>query len=768
MKQEEPAQEKQILRLDGMDQFFLPYHLFTFDGVLLYANNAARTYWNETHMSLLNHSVFELFPHINSEAWAESVSKLKKTEIQHVNISPQLQAGMIVLDENEYIQLIILPEDEKKGSTRKNTRLPTDFVHKKHLKDLFSNSEHFVSLLDTKGILLNLNDKALSLGRYKPGDALGQHFYDTLSTSSAVLDKQSLEDAINKAANGLSTSFQTEIKSPDGKRMHIEFVLKPVNNRSGKVEYILSEGKDITHSPSQKKGFLRDAEIYRRIGRSLSRGGILIINKELKYVLAEGSIFEDLGFENAHQMENRFVEEIHDGAQRKLLSGAFRKALAGETLSFEATARNKKRYSISIYPIYNESGEIENALLSAFDISESKRATKKLEQEVAYFKRSESLYRLLARSLPGGLFILFDRDIRYLLIEGQGMEIMGLEKEKVEGRRLQDLDPVSYQEGLHYYRQALEGRTISFEKKYEDKNAWFHWTFQPFYNEDGSIEGGMVIGSNINKLKETEERYNTTIKELREANNQLKIENGVRQLIQKNLQEQTKELEQKNLELEQFAYVASHDLQEPLRMVSSYTQLLQSRYRDKLDAGAEEFISYAIEGATRMQSLINDLLFYSRVGRKEMSFEKINLGIVLQLVMRNLALLLEETNAIIEFKHLPFVNADASQMVQLFQNLISNAIKFRKKDQQSKIVISYKETERFFVVSVKDNGIGISMEYKDRIFQIFQRLHTRDKYPGTGIGLAICKKIVERHGGEIWVESELGAGTTFLFTLQKQ
>ncbi|WP_022851175.1 ATP-binding protein [Limisalsivibrio acetivorans] len=231
------------------------------------------------------------------------------------------------------------------------------------------------------------------------------------------------------------------------------------------------------------------------------------------------------------------------------------------------------------------------------------------------------------------------------------------------------------------------------------------------------------------------------------------------------LGERTDELERSNEELEQFAYIASHDLQEPLRMIASYTQLLKKRYSDKLDEDAIEFIDYAVDGANRMQVLINDLLKYSRVGTKGEEFTHVNMNDVLDMVKANLKAPIEETGAVVEHGKLPTIMADSSQMVQLFQNLIGNAIKFRKEGETPKIEIFTEKKGKFFRFGVKDNGIGIEEKYLERIFVIFQRLHTRDEFPGTGIGLAICKKIVERHGGEITVESISGEGSTFLFTL---
>jgi PAS domain S-box-containing protein len=238
-----------------------------------------------------------------------------------------------------------------------------------------------------------------------------------------------------------------------------------------------------------------------------------------------------------------------------------------------------------------------------------------------------------------------------------------------------------------------------------------------------------------------------------------------RQRTEEALARQAAELARSNSDLEQFAYVASHDLQEPLRMVASYTQLLGRRYADRLDDDAREFIGYAVDGVTRMQSLINDLLAYSRVGTRGDEFAETDTSAVLARVLATLGAAIEENDAVVSFDALPTIRADAGQLAQLFQNLIGNAIKFRRPEVAPRVHIGAERQERGWLFSVRDNGIGIGPEYADRIFIIFQRLHSRSEYPGTGIGLSICKKIVERHGGEIRMESTPGEGTTFLFDI---
>jgi PAS domain S-box-containing protein len=268
-------------------------------------------------------------------------------------------------------------------------------------------------------------------------------------------------------------------------------------------------------------------------------------------------------------------------------------------------------------------------------------------------------------------------------------------------------------------------------------------TISPIRDERGIVIGASKIARDITARKQAEKRLAQQAEEL------------TRRMA---------ELARSNADLEQFAYVASHDLQEPLRMVTAYTQLLAERYRGKLDANADRFMGYAIEGAQRMQVLIQDLLAFSRVGKQDLYRQKVDCGSVMKDVLRALAPSVAESAAVVSYGVLPVLWADRTLLAQVFQNLIGNAIKFRRQ-MPPVITVTAESNPREWRFRVSDNGIGIAAEHAENIFAVFQRLHARSEYPGNGIGLSICKKIVERYGGRIWVKSEIGIGSTFVFTI---
>jgi signal transduction histidine kinase len=318
--------------------------------------------------------------------------------------------------------------------------------------------------------------------------------------------------------------------------------------------------------------------------------------------------------------------------------------------------------------------------------------------------------------------------------------------------------------GSHYYPLAKQPHLFGFLlMRAADEQA-----LTPYVDFISNIANSIanVLDSRLHhsQLAKTADLLLQRSYELQASNQKLEVEVRERERAEATQAALSQDLQRSNAELEQLAYVASHDLQEPLRMVTSYMQLLEQKYGGRLDSEAHEFIGFAVDGAKRMQALINDLLTYSRVGSETIPMEPVDCNDLLDNTLKSLRLAIAESGAEIKRGDLPVVMGNAPQLTQLFQNLLSNAIKFRG-EQPLRVDVSAVPDGPFWCFSVQDNGIGIESEYFDRIFVMFQRLHSRSAYAGTGIGLAICKKIVERHGGRIWAESAPGRGALFRFTL---
>lgn len=391
----------------------------------------------------------------------------------------------------------------------------------------------------------------------------------------------------------------------------------------------------------------------------------------------------------------------------------------------------------------NKSGEIRTGLFSSEivnikgepciitalnDITKRKKAEENLKQ-------SEEKYYNLFNSVSDAVYVMDRETGKVLDVNDTACKMYGYTRE--EWLTMTNTDVSAEPEKTKKATKELPDKIpVRFHKKKDGTVFPLEITLGTFY-----LEGKQAIiaaGRDITERKQAEEK----------------------------IRKYTEELQRSNKELEQFAYVASHDLQEPLRMVSSYTQLLERRYKDKLDRDAMDFIEFAVDGANRMKKLINDLLEYSRVTTRGKPFKKVDSHLIMGRAIANMQQAIAETAAIVTNDDLPSIWVDESQMVRVFQNLIDNALKFRGRE-SPRIHVSSQQGDGQWIFSIRDNGIGIEKQYEERVFEIFQRLHGRAEYPGTGIGLAICRRIVQRHGGKIWFESQPGRGTAFYFTISK-
>ena len=356
--------------------------------------------------------------------------------------------------------------------------------------------------------------------------------------------------------------------------------------------------------------------------------------------------------------------------------------------------------------------------------------------------KAEKRFETIFKSSPSGI-IISRNEGEIIHVNPTFANMVGERAEQLEGANIFDF---TYEEDLKETKKLLQmlnkGKINEYdiEKRYVKKNGEVFWakTWVSLMERDGDDVYRVAVVENIDRRKKAEQK----------------------------LEEKNKELTEINQELEHFAYVASHDLREPLRTIASFIQILNKRYGETLDEDGKQFMGFVVEGAKRMQLLIRDLLEYSRVNRFNTDYEKVDLNEVFNTVNRVLKEKIDSTDALILAENLPVIQGNKIQLTQVFQNLIDNAIKFRGK-KKPEITITVEELPSKWRIAVSDNGIGISPEYHQRIFIIFQRLHTHEEYTGTGIGLALCKKIIALHGGEVWVESKKNKGTTFTFTIKK-
>lgn len=418
---------------------------------------------------------------------------------------------------------------------------------------------------------------------------------------------------------------------------------------------------------------------------------------------------------------------------------------------------NPRNMEVHCYPIFDTEGNVVQVIEYSLEITERRRAEEMLRQ-------SEEKYRTLYDSSSDAIMLLDEKG--FFDCNDSTLRIFGFsKKEDFTKVHPSQVSPPYQPDGVDSLTAANKKIAEAFRKGTNQ----FEWVHRKKNGEDFfadvlltafNFKGKQVLQATVRDISERKKAD----EELRKARNELEMR--VRERTSE-LAQLLEELKRSNAELEQFAYVASHDLQEPLRMVASYVQLLERRYKGRLDPDADEFIAFAVDGAKRMQDMINSLLQLSRVTTRGKPFEPVDCNTILDQVRFDMRITIEESCAIISHDPLPTVYADASQLDRVFQNLIGNAIKFRD-EAHPRIHIGVERKENEWIFSVKDNGIGFELKQSNRLFMMFQRLQNGAKYPGTGMGLAICKKIIERHGGRIWAESEIGKGSIFYFTLPKR
>jgi PAS domain S-box-containing protein len=576
-----------------------------------------------------------------------------------------------------------------------------------------------------------------SLG-YRPEELIGRTFLELNILTPESLS-QAASDAIHVLSGGHIELAEYQFIAKDGSVRFGE-VSGAAQTRDGKIVGVISVARDITDRKLAESAREESDRNYRLLAENTT-DTVAIIDMDLNIRWISDSSRETTGYsfeeQRALPLEKQMTAESMERAM-ELYALALDEEKKGISpldrhydIELEICRKDGSTFwSENIFHFIREDqGRATGILMQGRDISRRKQAEEALLREKHFTDA-------LIDNLPATFWVV-DDNVKFIRWNSNQEKVLGYSPDKLSRiNPLKIIVPEDRQRVASRFMEAFQGSCEEVETyviKETGQTVPYQLSFAPL--TVGGRQYLMGFGIDISARKQAESK----------------------------LQKIMDDLKRSNEELEQFAYVASHDLQEPLRMVSSYVQLLEKRYRDKLDTDAIDFINFAVDGSRRMQNLINDLLSYSRVGSRGKPFQPVDSSAIYNAAVNNLQIAIRENEAYIEHGELPRVTADEGQMVQVFQNLIGNAIKFHGKDSPH-VIVNADRVNGNWIFSVKDNGIGISRQFFDRIFMVFQRLHGNE-YPGTGIGLSIARKIIQRHGGQIWVESELDKGSTFYFSI---
>jgi PAS domain S-box-containing protein len=717
------------------------------EGCLLYANSAAlKIYGVKTIAQLRNKTIPGLTDREepskkirrHQKGLATNLKLLKEARlVTHDDIVRNVEVVVSRINyKGEKAEQITIRDIDKLKSSEESLS-----ASEAKYRELVENSRTIILKMDYEGKFTFVNEFAQKFFGYSEEEIIGKTAFETIvpkvettGRNLAPLIKNIYDDPDKFTIN------INENKKRDGTRVWIEWHNKALFNNEGKRIGHLAIGIDISERKQAELKLTENEQLYRAIGESIEYG-IWICDPDGRNTYASESFLNLVGITQEQCSEFGWGKVLHpDDAEHTI-------AAWKECVSTGATWNREHRFKgvdgnwhpilARGIPVKNEKDEIRCWAGINLDISQLRTAEEQLK------KTNEKLNLALENGNIGTWE--WDIDTGIVIVDERINSIFGFEP-GTSVITYEDFEKRLVEEDVPHMREAAR-KTI--EENVPFETVYRIWNLR---GDDNYISSKAILkrDNGVKPLKMTGVCYDVT---------------AMQKDTEKVLVKLNEELLRSNKDLQQFAYAASHDLQEPLRMVSSFTQMLAQRYESLLDENGKEYIKYAVDGSKRMYDLINGLLAYSRVQTKGKEFAIIHLKDVVEKVIKNLKLKISERGAKISFSKLPSVYADEHQMIQLIQNLLENSLKFSTS--APVITISSKSNNSHFTISIRDNGIGIEPQYFERIFMIFQRLHLKEEFDGTGIGLAICKRIVERHDGKIWIESVPGKGTTFFFTIPK-
>lgn len=636
--------------------------------------------------------------------------------------------------------------DEGEG-TYINFGMAQDITAIKEAEQALTQSKQFIekvtATIPDHVSIFNILTNELVYYNFYFGEFLGIPFEERPESMYDMFFDEDKEKAV-KEFQKLATLKENEIftsvtryKHRDGSVKHLLSRVTPFSfNADGSVKEILSSTIDVTESKEAELKTLRSEKLYKTIAENIPNGSVVAFDTDLRFTLAEGPLLQKQSINPDDIVGKTAYESRPNGQTWQYMIPYFEQVLQGKSFYLEVPDP-KFHYHILLKPLY-DGDKIYGGLNITLDVKEIKETQSALT-------KSEEERKAILLALPD---VVLQVDITGRIINFYPGESFTDELKALNfvGMNVKNYIPAEdYTTVLRVLKAAIEtGEMQTYEYVHRKRDQDLFFEFRTLRISDTQA---VVIIRNVTSLRKTQNDLNNKIGELSDKNT----------VLEKYITS--------NAELEKFAYIASHDLREPVRSIISFAQLVQRRNTGIISNESQEHLDSIINSGHRMYSLIHGLLDYSRITSDNKSIRLNNLIDVLRKVKADVKTAADEANAEITVGDLPEIRCDELQVRQLFQNLISNAIKFRHADHAPVIEVSAKHENDEWLFMVKDNGIGLDMKYKDQIFNIFSRLHTVDKYQGSGIGLALCKKIVDRHGGKIWVESEPGKGTAFYFTL---
>jgi PAS domain S-box-containing protein len=607
-------------------------------------------------------------------------------------------------------------------------------------RSLLEASPDAMVVVSANGEIVLLNAQAEKQFAYRRDELLGQNVKSIIPEGFA---ERLIADGTRTAAEALAQQIGTGIelngRRKDGSQFPIEIMLSPLESAEGTL--VTAAIRDVTEHKNAEKHLAQMEARYRGLLEA-APDAMVVVNRNGEIVLLNVQAEKQFGYRRDELLGQKVKSIIPEGFAERLIADGTRtaaEALAQQIgTGIELSGRRKDGSEFPIEIMLSPLESAEGILVTAAirDITERKRVEDALRE-------SEERFRLMASGIKDYANVMLDPEGFIVSWNEGGERLKGYRAEEIIGQHFSRFySAEDIRKGLPAMELKQAKETGRFEgegwRVRKDGSRFLaNIVITAFRDEKGQLRGFGKITRDITERRRAEEHLTKTMEDLKRSND----------------------------ELGQFAYVASHDLQEPLRMVASYTQLLAQRYKGRLDSDADEFIAFAVDGCNRMQGLIQDLLSYSRAGANAEPLRAVSCEGALEKTLRNLRPTIQDSGAMVTHDSLPTIMTDETQLVQVFQNLIANAIKYHGAEPPLVHVSATRNSGNEWVFSVRDNGMGMEPQYFERIFILFQRLHGQKEFAGTGIGLAMCKKIVDRLGGRIWVESQPTKGSTFYFAL---